>query len=172
MDLAKCIREVPDFPIKGIRFKDITTLIKDPAAFKCAIDALTTPYQDKKIDLVAAIESRGFIFGAPIAYQLGAGLVVIRKEGKLPAATIRTEYSLEYGTNVVEIHQDAIKPGQRVLVVDDLLATGGSASATVELVEKLGGKVAGIAFLIELTDLKGREKLKGHEVFSLVEFDI
>lgn len=169
MDLARYIREVPDFPIKGVLFKDITTLIKDPQAFRCAVDRLAERYRGQKIDLVAAIESRGFIFGAPVAYNLGAGLVIIRKEGKLPAETIRAEYSLEYGTNVVEIHRDAVLPGQRVLVVDDLLATGGSAAATVELVERLGGKVVGVAFLIELSFLHGRDKLPGYEVFSLIQ---
>ena len=169
MDIASYIRDVPDFPIKGILFKDITTLTKHSEAFKYSIDQLTEHYRDKDIDLVAAIEARGFVFGAPLAYNLGAGLIIVRKEEKLPAETVKAEYSLEYGTNVLEMHQDAIEPGQRVLVVDDLLATGGSAAATVELVEKLGGEVVGLAFVIELTFLHGRDKLKGYEIFSLIE---
>jgi len=169
MDIASYIRDVPDFPIKGILFKDITTLTKHSEAFKYSIDQLTERYRDKDIDLVAAIEARGFVFGAPLAYNLGAGLIIVRKEEKLPAETVKAEYSLEYGTNVLEMHQDAIEPGQRVLVVDDLLATGGSAAATVELVEKLGGEVVGLAFVIELTFLHGRDKLKGYEIFSLLE---
>ena len=168
MDLASYIRDVPDFPIKGVLFKDITTLTKQPEAFRYTIGQLTERYRDKDIDLVAAIEARGFVFGAPLAYNLGAGLIIVRKEEKLPAETVKAEYSLEYGTNVLEMHQDAIEPGQRVLVVDDLLATGGSAAATVELVEKLGGEVVGLAFVIELTFLHGRDKLKGYEVFSLI----
>ncbi|MBC7262786.1 MAG: adenine phosphoribosyltransferase [Chloroflexi bacterium] len=168
MDLAKMIRDVPDFPVKGILFKDITTLCKDPDAFQEAIDSLVDRYLDQDIDIVVAIEARGFIFGAPLAYELGAGFVPVRKPNKLPAETISAEYSLEYGTNVLEMHTDAIKPGQKVLVVDDLLATGGSAKATVQLVERLGGKVVGIAFLIELAFLKGRELLKGYDVFSLI----
>ncbi len=169
MDIASYIRDVPDFPIKGILFKDITTLTKQPEAFKDTIDQLTEHYRDKDIDLVAAIEARGFVFGAPLAYNLGAGLIIVRKGEKLPAETVKAEYSLEYGTNVLEMHKDAIEPGQRVLVVDDLLATGGSAAATVELVEKLGGEVVGVAFLIELTFLHGRDKLEGYEIFSLIE---
>jgi len=170
MDLARMIRDVPDFPVKGILFKDITTLIKDPAAFAEAVDRMTEPFADQKIDIVVAVESRGFIFGAPMAYKLGAGFVPVRKEGKLPAETIRAEYSLEYGTNILEMHKDAITPGQRVLIVDDLLATGGTTQATIELTEKLGGKVVGIAFLIELTFLNGIERLKGYDVFSLIHF--
>ena len=170
MDLARMIRDVPDFPVKGILFKDITTLIKDPAAFAEAVDRMTEPFTDQKIDIVAAVESRGFIFGAPMAYKLGAGFVPVRKEGKLPAETIRAEYSLEYGTNILEMHKDAITPGQRVLIVDDLLATGGTTQATIELTERLGGKVVGIAFLIELTFLNGIERLKGYNVFSLIHF--
>jgi len=170
MDLAELIRDVPDFPVKGILFKDITTLTKDPDAFQEAVDALIDHYIDADIDVVAAIESRGFVFGAPMAYELGAGFVLIRKPGKLPAEKISASYTLEYGTNTLEMHTDAIQPGQRVLLVDDLLATGGSAKAAVELIEKLGGKVVGMAFLIDLTFLKGVDKLKGYDVFSLIKF--
>jgi adenine phosphoribosyltransferase len=170
MDLAKMIRDVPDFPVKGILFKDITTLIRDPDAFQEAVDALVDRYIDKDIDIVAAIESRGFIFGAPLAYELAAGFVPIRKAGKLPAEKISASYTLEYGTNTLEVHKDAIRRGQRVLLVDDLLATGGSAKAAAELIEKLGGEVVGIAFLIELKFLNGVEKLKGHDVFTLIKF--
>jgi adenine phosphoribosyltransferase len=164
------IRDVPDFPVKGILFKDITTLIRDGNAFREAVDQMTDHFRDRQIDLVVAVESRGFVFGAPIAYHLGAGFVPVRKPCKLPADTIRQEYSLEYGTNVLEMHRDAIQPGQRVLIVDDLLATGGSARATISLVEQLGGNVIGLAFLIDLTFLNGMEKLRGYEVFSLVHF--
>jgi adenine phosphoribosyltransferase len=170
MDLARMIRDVPDFPVKGILFKDITTLIKDPAAFREAVDRMAAPYEGMQIDLVAAIESRGFIFGAPLAYKLGAGFIPVRKPNKLPAETISASYTLEYGTNTLEMHKDAIRPGQRVLLVDDLLATGGSAKAAATLIEQLGGKVVGIAFLIDLTFLKGVEKLKGYDVRSIIQF--
>jgi len=170
MDLARMIRDVPDFPVKGILFKDITTLIKDPAAFREAVDRMAAPYEGMQIDLVAAIESRGFIFGAPLAYKLGAGFVPVRKPNKLPAETISASYTLEYGTNTLEMHKDAIRPGQRVLLVDDLLATGGSAKAAATLIEQLGGKVVGVAFLIDLTFLKGVEKLKGYDVRSIIQF--
>lgn len=171
MDLAATIRSVPDFPIKGILFYDITTLLKDPAALKESIDRLTQHYQEAGPDKVVGIESRGFIFGLPLAYELGAGFVPVRKPGKLPAATLSESYALEYGTNSLEIHVDAIEKGQRVLIVDDLLATGGTAKATCNLVEQLGGTVVGLAFAIELNFLKGREKLKGYEVFSLIQYD-
>jgi adenine phosphoribosyltransferase len=170
MDLASMIRDVPDFPVKGILFKDITTLIRDANAFREAIDQMTARWQGTPIDVVVAVESRGFVFGAPIAYKLRAGFVPVRKPCKLPAETIRQEYSLEYGTNVLEMHKDALKPGQRVLIVDDLLATGGSAHATISLVEQLGGQVVGLTFLIDLTFLHGMEKLQGYDVFSLVQF--
>jgi adenine phosphoribosyltransferase len=170
MDLAENIREVPDFPKEGILFYDITTLIKDPQAFKQAVDILSEHYVGQKIDLVVAVEARGYIFGAPIAYQLGAGFVPVRKVGKLPAETVREEYELEYGTDSVEMHRDAIQPGQKVLIVDDLIATGGSAAATARLVERLGGEVVGIAFLIELAFLGGVEKLEGYDVFTVIEF--
>jgi adenine phosphoribosyltransferase len=169
MDLAKMIRDVPDFPKEGILFKDITTLIKDPQAFKEAVDMLAEHYVGQEIDLVVAVEARGYIFGAPVAYQLGAGFVPVRKVGKLPAATVREEYDLEYGTDAVEMHRDAIERGQKVLIVDDLIATGGSAAATARLVETLGGEVVGIAFLIELEFLHGLDKLEGYDVFTLIQ---
>jgi len=171
MDLAKFIRDVPDFPVKGVLFKDITTLVKDPQAFREAIDALIEPYRNREIDLVAAIESRGFIFGAPVAYELGAGFIPVRKLGKLPAEKINASYTLEYGAETLEMHVDAIQPGQKVLIVDDLIATGGSAKATAQLVEQLGGEVVGIAFLIELNFLHGRDKLKDYDVFSLIQYE-
>ena len=170
MDLAERIRDVPDFPVKGILFKDITTLIKDPAAFAEVIDRMTERFDDQEIDLVVSVEARGFIFGTAVAYELGAGFVPVRKEGKLPAETIRAEYSLEYGTNVLEVHKDAITAGQRVLIVDDVLATGGTTRATIQLVEELGAKVVGVAFLIDLTFLDGMERLKDYNVFSLIHF--
>jgi len=170
MDLASSIRDVPDFPKQGILFKDITTLLKDADAYAKAVDSLYDRVKDWSIDLVVAIESRGFIMGAPLAYKLHVGLVPVRKPGKLPSQTTSAEYSLEYGTNVLEIHTDAITPGQNVLVVDDLLATGGSAKAAIELVERLGGRVAGAAFLIELCFLKGMEKLQGYRAFSIIQF--
>lgn len=170
MELAESIRNIPDFPVQGILFRDITTLLKDPDAFQESIDSLLDRYLDEDIDLVAAIEARGLIFGAPLAYELAAGFVPIRKPGKLPAETVSASYTLEYGTNTLEMHKDAIEPGQRVLLVDDLVATGGSAKAAVELIERLGGEVVGIVFLIELTDLKGVEQLEGYDVFSLIKF--
>jgi adenine phosphoribosyltransferase len=171
MDLASTIRSVPDFPVQGVLFYDITTLLKNPAAFKASIDRLVQNYEKQNIELIVGMESRGFIFGALLAYQLGVGFAPVRKPGKLPAPSIAESYELEYGSNTLEIHTDAIEKGQRVLVVDDLLATGGTAKATCNLVEKLGGKVAGLAFVIELTFLNGREKLKGYEVFSLLKYD-
>lgn len=167
-DLERYIRTVKDFPKPGIGFKDITTLLKEPQAFAQVIDLLTAPYQNKRIQKVVGIESRGFIFGAPLALRLGAGFVPARKPKKLPAATVREEYALEYGTDALEMHADAIAKDERVLVIDDLLATGGTAAATGRLVEKLGGQLLGFAFLIELDFLRGREKLAGHEVLSLI----
>jgi len=171
MDLASTIRSVPDFPKKGILFYDITTLLKNPVAFKESIDRLVNRYQNTGVEVVIGIESRGFIFGTPLAYQLGVGYVPVRKPGKLPAKTIAESYALEYGTNTVEIHVDAIQKGQKVLVIDDLLATGGTAKATCNLIEKLGGQVVGVAFVIELNFLHGREKLKDYDVFSLLQYD-
>jgi len=164
------IRDIPDFPQPGVLFKDITPLLQDKTAFHVALERLAAHYTGAGIQTVVGVESRGFIFGAPLAYLLNCGFVPVRKFGKLPAATVNVEYALEYGTNVVEIHTDAIKPGERVLVVDDLLATGGTVSATIELVERLGGHVAGVAFLVELTFLKGREHLDGHDVFALIKY--
>jgi adenine phosphoribosyltransferase len=171
MDLAQLIRAIPDFPIKGILFRDITTLLRDGEAFQEAIDTMVERYIDIDIDVVAAIEARGWIFGAPLAYELGAGFVPIRKPGKLPADKVSISYSLEYGKNMLEAHKDAITPGTKVLIVDDLLATGGSARAACELVEKLGGKVVGIAFLIELMGLKGRDKLKGYDIYTMIPYE-
>ena len=171
MELASLIRDVPDFPMKGILFRDITTLIKDARAFREVIDRLADRYATEGVDVVVAIESRGFIFGAPLAYKLGAGFVPVRKSGKLPANSISESYTLEYGSNTLEMHQDAIQPGQRVLVVDDLLATGGSARATINLAERLGAKVVGVAFLIELKALHGCDKLEGYDVLALIEYD-
>ena len=171
MDLAQFIRNVPDFPIEGIQFKDITTLLKDPIPFSASVETLLDHYGDEEIDVVVGVESRGFIWGAILAYELGVGFVPVRKPGKLPAETVRAEYTLEYGTNALEMHRDAIQPGQKALVIDDLLATGGTAKATCELVEQLGGEVVGIAFLIELTFLNGRAKLTDYDVLALVSMD-
>jgi adenine phosphoribosyltransferase len=168
-ELAARIRNIPDFPVPGIQFKDITTLLRDGPAFHAALDMLIERYQGRGIQSVAGIESRGFILSAPLAYQLGVGMVPIRKPSKLPAETYAVEYELEYGVNTLEIHQDAFEPGTRVLVVDDLLATGGTTAAACELVERAGGVVEEAAFLIELTFLNGREKLR-HPIFSLIEF--
>jgi adenine phosphoribosyltransferase len=168
--LEDWIRDIPDFPQRGILFKDITPLLQDAKAFHAAMDRLAAHYAGSGIQLVVGVESRGFIFGAALAYLLNCGFAPVRKFGKLPHQTVSVEYSLEYGTNVVEMHTDAIRPGQRVLIVDDLLATGGTVSAALELVEQLGGLVAGIAFLVELTFLKGREQLGGHDVFALIKY--
>lgn len=170
MTLAEKIRDVPDFPKPGVLFKDITTLLKDPAAFKQAIDSLALRFEGDRIDKVVAAESRGFIFGAPIAYLLNAGFVPARKLGRLPAQTIRADYTLEYGTNHVEMHTDAIAGGERILVVDDLLATGGTMGASIELVQNLGGEVVALAFLIELTFLGGRKQLAGHRIETLITY--
>src|SRR5512138_323064 len=168
--LASTIRSIPDFPKKGILFRDITTLLKDPVAFRAAVDQLTAMCVGKGITKVVSIEARGFILGAPIASNLRAGFVPVRKPGKLPAPVIRESYALEYGTDALEIHQDAIAPGEKVLVVDDLLATGGTVGAACRLVERLGGTVVMCAFLIELSFLKGREGLQKYEIASLVDY--
>src|SRR3954463_15019283 len=171
MDALKSkIRHVPDFPKAGILFYDITTLLRDPAGFRLAIDSVTTPFLDKAITLVVGIESRGFILGSAVADRIGAGFVPVRKLGKLPAQTIRATYDLEYGTDSLEMHRDAIEKGQKVLIVDDLLATGGTARATVDLVRQLGGDVVGVAFLIELVALNGRAKLQGENVRSVLQY--
>jgi adenine phosphoribosyltransferase len=170
-ELKKRIRHVPDFPKPGILFYDVTTLLQDRDGFRLAVDAMTSPYQGQAIDLVIGIESRGFIFGAAIADRLRAGFAPVRKLGKLPSTTRRASYALEYGTDSLEIHEDAAKPGDRVLIVDDLLATGGTASATVGLVRSLGASVVGVAFLVELTFLGGRAKLQGEHVHSVLTYD-
>ena len=168
--LKKYIRNIPDFPKPGIQFKDITTLLKNKAAFKQAVDTLVAKYKNKKIDLVVAVEARGFILGGAIAHRLGAGFVPVRKKGKLPYRTNSATYELEYGRDTLEIHHDAILSDERVLIVDDLLATGGTVKAVTDLVEQLRGKIVGIAFLIELKDLKGIDKLEGYPVFSLIKY--
>ena len=169
--LKDLIREVPDFPKPGILFYDITTLLKDKTGFAMLIDALSEHYLEKNVDLILGIEARGFIFGPALAYRLNAGFVPIRKPRKLPAETARVTYELEYGSDTVEIHKDAIRPGQRALIVDDLLATGGTAAACVKLARSLGGDVVGLAFALELTFLKGRERLANCDVFSLLQYD-
>jgi len=171
IDLKKTIRTVPNWPKKGVMFRDITTLLKNGAAFKQTCDELYERYKDEKIDVVAGIESRGFIFGSVLAYKLGVGFIPIRKPGKLPAETISEEYKLEYGTDKIEIHKDAIKRGQKVLIIDDLIATGGTVSSAVKLVERLGGIVAECAFIIDLPDLKGKEKLTKYKIFTMLEFE-
>jgi adenine phosphoribosyltransferase len=169
-DLRKLIREVPDFPKPGILFYDITTLLKEPAAFREVIDRMVEQVRGTEIDVVVGMESRGFIFSAPIAYQLQAGFVPVRKLGKLPAETIEVEYALEYGTATLEIHRDAIREGQRVLIVDDLLATGGTVMGTIELVQRLGGQVAGLSFMVELSALRGREQLSAFSIHALLTY--
>jgi len=171
MDTLKSqIRSVPDFPKSGILFYDITTLLRDPAGFKGALDTISMPYEGQGISLVVGIESRGFILGAAVADRLGAGFCPIRKPGKLPARTLRESFELEYGSDAIEIHEDAIEPGQRVLVVDDVLATGGTAGAAARLVRRLGGELHGLAFLIELLALNGRSRLEGEKVFSVLQY--
>jgi len=170
-NLRQYIRSVPDFPKKGIVFRDITTLMKDKNAFNTVIDLLYQHYQSFQVDKVVSVESRGFIFGSALAYKLGAGFVPVRKPGKLPANTIRQEYQLEYGTDALEIHTDAIAHGERVIIVDDLLATGGTVRAACNLVESLGGTILELSFLIELAFLQGRKKIDGYKVFSLITYD-
>ena len=169
-NLKKSIRSIPDFPKPGILFRDISTLLNDKQAFKSAIDALVAKYKNKNIDAVVAVEARGFILGGALAHRFKAGFVPVRKKGKLPWKTNSVTYDLEYGTDTLEVHQDAIEPGDNVLIVDDLLATGGTAKAVTELVKQLKGKIVGIAFLIELTDLKGIDKLKEYPVYSLIKY--
>jgi len=168
--LKSKIRHVPDFPKAGILFYDVTTLLRDPEGFRLAIDSLSTPYRGRQIDIVVGIESRGFILGAAVADRIGAGFVPVRKLGKLPATTVRATYDLEYGSDSLEVHKDAVEPGQRVLIVDDLLATGGTARATVGLVKQLGGRLEGVAFLIELTDLNGRKQLQGENILAVLQY--
>jgi adenine phosphoribosyltransferase len=168
--LKKLIREVPDFPKKGILFYDITTLLKDKVGFATLVDRLSEHYVDRKVDLVLGMEARGFIFAPALAYRLNAGFVPVRKVGKLPAETVKFDYALEYGTNSLEMHKDAIQKGQRVLIVDDLLATGGTAEATAKLATSLGAEISGLGFVVELDFLNGREKLKGYDVMSLLHY--
>jgi adenine phosphoribosyltransferase len=171
MDTLKSkIRHVPDFPKAGILFYDVTTLLRDAAGFKLAIESMATPFEGREIDVVVGIESRGFIFGAAVADRLGAGFIPVRKLGKLPSKTIRATYDLEYGSDSLEMHRDAVEPGQSVLIVDDLLATGGTASATVKLVKELGGQVEGVSFLIELVALGGRSKLQGEKISAVLQY--
>jgi adenine phosphoribosyltransferase len=170
MNLKSLIREVPDFPKPGINFYDITTLLQDAAGLRAVIDDLGAAYKGKEIEIVVGIEARGFIFAPAVAYALNAGFVPVRKPKKLPAPTERVEYELEYGTDILEIHKDAIRPGQKVLIVDDVLATGGTAKAVAQLVEKLGGNLIGLSFVIELDFLKGRDKLPGHKIDSLLHY--
>lgn len=170
VDLKTYIRNIPDFPKPGILFRDITTLLKDKKAFKQAVDTLADKYKNKKIDMVVAVEARGFILGGAIAHRLNAGFVPVRKKGKLPAATNSVTYALEYGTDTLEIHHDALSPNDNVLIVDDLLATGGTVRAVTDLIKQLKAKIVSIAFLIELTDLKGRDKLSGFPIFSLIKY--
>ena len=169
-ELKALIREVPDFPKPGINFYDITTLLKDGPGFKTVIDSLQLRFRDHPVDVVLGIEARGFIIAPAVAYAMGEGFIPVRKPKKLPSIIERIEYELEYGTDILEIHRDAIEPGQNVLIIDDVLATGGTAAATTRLVEKLGGKVAGLGFILELDFLKGRQRLNGYDVFSLLHY--
>ena len=169
-DFRSYIREVEDWPKKGVSFKDITTLLKDAGLLKAAIEQMAVPFRDDDVDIVIGPESRGFIFGVPVAVELNAGFVPVRKKGKLPAETVSATYELEYGTDTLEMHKDAIKKGQRVLLADDLLATGGTISAVTEMCERMGAKVAGLSFMIELEFLNGRDKLKGRKINSVVKY--
>jgi len=169
--LKSTIRSIPDFPKKGIVFRDITTLLKDPKALKQVVDRFYDEYKDKDISKVVSVESRGFIFGAALAYKLNAGFVPIRKKGKLPAETIIQEYELEYGTDAMEIHADAVQPGDRIVILDDLLATGGTIEAACKLVERLQGEIVGLSFLIELSFLNGRQRIGRHPIQSLITYD-
>ncbi len=168
--LRRRIRNIPDFPIKGIQFKDITTLLSDPGSYQRAIDLMAHRHFDKGVEAVVGIEARGFVMGAAMAYKLGVGVILVRKAGKLPYKTVAAEYALEYGKDRLEIHEDALRPGMRVVVADDVLATGGTVGAVVDLIERQGAVVVECCFLAELTDLRGREKLKGQKVFSLLKF--
>ena len=170
MDLKEKIRDIPDFPKKGILFRDITTLLKDKESFGFVVEKLFNRYNEKDVDIIAGIESRGFIFGSALAYRINKGFVPIRKPGKLPSITVSEEYSLEYGTDKIEMHVDAIKKGDRVLLIDDLLATGGTMAAACRLIEKVGGKVAECSFLVELAFLSGRDKLKEYDIYSMVTY--
>ncbi len=171
MDLKATIRSIPDWPIKGVIFRDLTTLMQDPDAFRESCDVLYERYKDQNIDKIVGIDARGFVFGAVLAYKLGIGFIPVRKKGKLPHNTIEETYSLEYGEDTLEIHEDALDKGDKVIVVDDLIATGGTVGATVSLVEKLGAQILECAFVVELPDLKGRDKIKNCKVFSITEFE-
>lgn len=168
--LEALIRDVPDFPQPGILFKDITPILRDPRALREAIDAMAEPFANARVDVIVGLESRGFVFGAPMAYNMGLGFAPVRKLGKLPADKIYVEYDLEYGRNTFEMHRDAVEPGQRVLIVDDLLATGGTMRASIDLVERLGGKVIGLSFLVELGFLNGRDKLGGYDIHTVIRY--
>ncbi len=170
MDLRQYIRDIPDFPVEGILFRDITPLMQEPSAFKYVIDRMAEHYEGQEVDVILGIEARGFLIGAPLAYKLGKPFVPVRKEGRLPYETKSVKYALEYGQNVVEVHTDAVSRGQRAVILDDLLATGGTMAAGAELVESMGGEVAGLAAVIELIDLDGRERLSGYGVYSLVQY--
>lgn len=170
MDLKSLIKDIPDWPKAGVVFKDITPLLQNPAALKFTIDELAKPYIDQPVDKVVAIDARGFLLASAVGYKLGAGVVLVRKPGKLPRQTIKKDYELEYASNTLEMHDDAIAKGEKVLIIDDVLATGGTAKAAVELVEQLGGEVVGLGFLIDLTFLKGVDKLKGYQVYSLIQY--
>ncbi len=171
MDLREKIRTVPNWPIEGVMFRDITTLLQDPEAFRESVDRLYDRYKDMEIDKIVGIDARGFIHGAVLAYKLNVGFIPVRKKGKLPYKTVSAEYSLEYGEDVVEMHEDAIKKGEKVLIVDDLIATGGTIAAAAQLVEKLGGEIVECAFMVELPDLNGRDKIKGYNIYTLTEFE-
>jgi adenine phosphoribosyltransferase len=171
MDLKATVRSIPGWPMEGVIFRDLTTLMKDPEALRESCDILYERYRNLDIDKIVGIDARGFVFGAVVAYKLGIGFVPVRKKGKLPAETIEVSYSLEYGSGTLEIHKDALQEGDRVVVIDDLIATGGTAGATVELVRKLGAKIIECAFLIELPELKGKEQLKGCDIFTMMQFE-
>ena len=171
MDLKQTIRSIPNWPIKGVIFRDLTTLMQDPQAFRESIDILYDRYKDKGLDKVVGIDARGFVFGAVLAYRLGVGFIPVRKKGKLPHKTIEQSYSLEYGEGTLEMHQDAFTPGEKVVIVDDLIATGGTVGATVKLVKQLGADLLECAFIVELPDLKGRDQIPGCPVFSVIEFE-
>lgn len=172
MDLREKIRVIENFPKEGISFKDVTTILNDNEALKYTVDAIAEYLKDKNIDIVVGPEARGFLFGTPVAYAIGAGFVPVRKKGKLPYEAISSSYDLEYGSDVLEMHKDAIKKGQRVAIVDDLLATGGTMGSVIKMIEELGGEVVSVDFVIELTELKGREKIGNYDIMSLVEYDI
>lgn len=171
MNFKSKIRTIKNWPKKGVDFRDITPLLEDADSYKLAINELAKPFKNQKIDKVVGIDARGFLLAAPIAYKLGAGLAIIRKKGKLPAKTISQKYALEYASNTLEMHRDSIKPGEHILIIDDVLATGGTMQATCEIVEKLGGKIVGIVFLIELKFLEGKNKLKKYKIYSLIEYE-